>query len=280
MKKKLVATFAWGNPLFLVSLLLLGSCASTGVSTLRMTHYGLVGGPSQAQTKSDIEITLKTIRYSDIYQYPDLFAFDVEEHIKEYPTLKSGLSYNYPKGHQGKSWEYPFFLRSSSETILLYKVKIKNSTKHILRMRDARIYLVPEGQDPISALASFEDLLDQADYFEKKANEYLASTRGILNIPIPTGFYRSFVSSHKKGYKLINDLSKEILPGFSYEGILAFPASSTEISAKISFFDITTKTDPAGNPLEKTQFDYDLQRQDMWYDSSEKIWKSGTPPAQ
>lgn len=49
-----------------------------------------------------------------------------------------------------------------------------------------------------------------------------------------------------------------------------------------SFYDITTKTDPAGNPIEKTQFDYDLELEDitMWYNSEEKMWKSGAPPAQ
>lgn len=31
--------------------------------------------------------------------------------------------------------------------------------------------------------------------------------------------------------------------------------------AKISFFDVTTKTDKAGNPIEKMQFDFNLQSQ-------------------
>ncbi len=84
-----------------------------------------------------------------------------------------------------------------------------------------------------------------------------------------------------KNFKLINDVSAEILPGFSYEGILVFPVITTlSSSARITFFDVTTKVDAVGNPLEKTQFDFSLKRQfvQMWYDTNTKAWKVGPPP--
>ena len=153
-------------------------------------------------------------------------------------------------------------------------------------MGDARIYLIVEGVDPLPAINSLSELLEQADYFESIANQKRAQQTVLYVLqksPIPTGFYRSIVLYNKKNYKLINDVNKEILPGFSYEGIFVFPViPSFSSSGKVSFFDITTKVDSAGNPIEKTRFDFNLKRRyvRMWYDSTEKAWKVGTPPIQ
>lgn len=121
--------------------------------------------------------------------------------------------------------------------------------------------------------------MEQADYFQELLNQQLARQTIICNLP--TGFFRTIVLYNRKSYKLINDLNAEILPGFSYEGILVFPViPSFSPQAKISFFDVTTKTDQAGNPIEKVQFDFNLQSQriQMWYDRHERVWKVGPPP--
>jgi len=96
----------------------------------------------------------------------------------------------------------------------------------------------------------------------------------------PVGFSFQVVAQKRRNYKLINDLSVEILPNFSYEGILLFPAIVSWPEAKFSFYDITTKTDPASNPIEKTAFEFPLtlQEVDMWFDRTEKVWKKGLPP--
>lgn len=268
--------------LIFIPFIFLESCAtSPQIPTLNFIQYGLEPGPNQSQTKSDIDINLKAIRISEIYQYPDLFSFNLDD----YPQYKGniGLSLMYPKGPVGKQWEYPFATPDLTEQLLLCWVKIQNNTKHILRMKDARIYLIVEGQEPAAALSTFDELLRQTDYFQQATNRYLARQGSLIKLEVPPGFYRSLLLSHKNYYRLINDLNKEILPGFTYEGLLVFPVVPTSYaSAKISFFDITTKTDAAGVPIEKTQFDFMLKPQNVqaWYDRKEHMWKGGTPPVQ
>ena len=140
-----------------------------------------------------------------------------------------------------------------------------------------------EGVDPLPAISSFEQLLEQADYFEAVTNRERSKQAALFIFqkpPLPVGFFRTLIRYNGRSFKLINDLGVEILPGFSYEGILVFPViPSFSPQAKISFFDVTTKTDNAGNSLEKIQFDFNLQRHQvqMWYDRVENIWKVGSP---
>jgi len=49
---------------------------------------------------------------------------------------------------------------------------------------------------------------------------------------------------------------------------------------KIVFYDITTKTDAAGNPIEKAKFEFPLKydKIDMFFDPVIKRWKEGLPP--
>lgn len=254
------------------------SCATTA-HRIAFIQYGLEPGPSQTQAKSDVEITLKVIRPSEMYQYSELFAFRLED----FPLYNryEGLRRIYPVGPLGKSWEHPLSAPNFGHQVLLCRVKIRNGTQHILRMKDARIYLIIEGQEPVPAL-SFNEVLEQADEYEAETNHYLARGPGLLTTQIPRGFFRALLLSHKKGFRLINDLGTEILPGFTYTGMVAFPATpNTYAAARISFFDITTKVDSAGTPTEKTQFDFVLQPQQaqMWFDWQEKMWKAGSTPA-
>ena len=269
-------------------LVLWESCATTAstdrIPTLTFTQYGLEPGPSQSQSKSDIDISVKTLRLSDIYGYPNLFSFSLDE----FPQWKDNyyLKNNYPPGPLGKRWSYPFASPDASEQLLLNWVRIKNGTKHILRMKDARIYMVVDGQEPFAALSTLDELIQEGARFEAMEKREWDSKVSQMLIKIgdysyPDGFAGSLITTRRNYYKLINDVSKEILPGFTYEGMLVFPVSpALQGSAKVSFFDVTTKTDPAGNPIEKTQFDFSLQAQrvQMWYDKAESKWKGGTPP--
>jgi hypothetical protein len=262
-----------------IALALLSVSCATIEHRIAFIQYGLEPGPSQTQAKSDVEITLKVIRPSEMYQYPELFAFRLEDFAayKRYAALEI----MYPVGPLGKSWEHPLSTSDFSHQVLLCRVKIRNGTPHILRMKDARIYLIIEGQEPVPAL-SFNELLEQADDYEAETNRYLARSSGLLRMQIPPGFFRALLLSHKKAFRLINDLGTEILPGFTYTAMLAFPATpNTYAAATISFFDITTKVDSVGTPTEKTQLNFLLrpQQAQMWFDRQERMWKAGSTPA-
>lgn len=240
-------------------------------------EYALESGSNQIQEKSDVEINLEIIRPSRTYNYPEFFSFNIDELPPEYARDRA-VRYVCKTGPMDRSWDFFFASPDGSIQLLLCACKVKNNTKHILRMKDARIYLIVEGMNPLPAISSLGELLEQADYFQELTNQQLARQTIIYNLP--PGFFRTIILYNKKSYKLINDLKAEILPGFSYEGILVFPViPSFSPQAKISFFDVTTKTDKAGNPIEKVQFDFNLQSQrvQMWYDRHERIWKVGLP---
>lgn len=263
------------------------------VQTISYVAYNLDPGPRQSQAKSNIEINLEVIRLADIYKYPGLFAFNPDELAKNWNNRDEtarDLKWLYAKGPDGLSWENPFAAPGGRVSLLMCWAKIINNTDHILRMKDARVYLIPEDQEPMSAYNIFESLLGTADLFEEATNRYMAeqSRKGFIRIQLgprqlPKDFFRTLVRSHKNALKLVNDLGKEVLPGFTYEGFLIFPAApDLQGAAKISFFDITTKMDVAGNPTEKARFDFALKREQgsMWYDKEEKMWKEGLPPGE
>ena len=260
------------------------SCVSTKtIPTLSLSEYVLDPGPDQVQKIAGIEISLKVIQLSELYDYPNFFSFDLDQFPELYKK-SAILRSEYPPGPNGRSWEFPFATPDGKFQLVFCFCKIKNNTKHILRMGDARIYFVVEGIDPLPAIRSFDELLQQADYFEATENlkRSKETTLFILKkAPLPDGFFRAIILSNRRAYNLINDLKHEILPGFSYEGILAFPAMpSLSAPAKITFFDVTISTDKAGNPTEKTQFDFKLQSKfiQMYLDIKQKKWVVGNPP--
>ena len=281
---------------------LLVSCASTPkkIPTERVSEYTVTPAAQARQTKSNVTLEAEVLKPSEAYSHPELFAFD----IKQFPESHFNFSTNniFPEDAQGKRWCYTFGFGDKYLTAL--RVKLTNNTPHILRMKDARIYLVVEGESPIVAVTELgsADLRSvavsekkqvwlPASYLAKDGslihwltqfeNEWDKSRKkGMLSFTYPVGFAALVVEQNRKNYKLINDLAVEILPNFSQEGILPFPAIVSWSQAKLMFYDITTKTDPAGNAIEKTAFEFPLalQEVDMWYDSAEKRWKKGLPP--
>ena len=100
----------------------------------------------------------------------------------------------------------------------------------------------------------------------------------------------------------------EILPGMKTSGYVFFPVKPEKISdGKISFIDMVSKTDAAGNPASKVRFDYKVKSltyyykvdpntntwaaikedeynkglttpEKFWWDKKQKLWISGEPP--
>lgn len=265
-------------------ILLASSCASLSeqkIPTLSFYEYAFEE-ESDNQTKEDISIELDVISLSQVYDYPEYFGFRINhlsEPYKSDPQIKS----SYKTGPLALSWENPFVSPDGKQQILLCECSLKNNTEHILRMNDARIYLVIEGLDPIEAISSNSKLLSLADYFEDLMNRERTSQTFLYILsmpPLPEGFYREIVETNRDAYELINGFDNEILPGHTFNGVLAFPViPAFEENAKIDFFDITVKTDAAGNPLKKTTFSFPLKRRyiQMWYNRESNMWVLGNP---
>lgn len=286
--------------LFLVSVLVIifSSCAGTRkIPTVSFDEYAMTKPAKSVQKKSNITIEVEPLSPSKLYDYPELFSFDPDnlEGFSVFNVMKY-----FPKDNNGKSWCYTF--GQGRFVLTAFKVNITNKTPHILRMKNARIYLVVEGQEPIAAVTKMgnsqlynvgeeekvllpksaidgdESLIHWITFFEKKyENE---RPKGLISLDYPIGIASQVIAANKSNYKLINDVSKEILPDFSYEGILLFPNIVSNQNVKLMFYDITTKTDAAGNPIEKTKFTFNLKKQtvDMWFDKAAKRWREGAPP--
>lgn len=275
-------------------------CGSSGVATVAFKEQELRKPSDATQTKGDITITLTPLNQSSMYNEPDLFSFSDNNITGNFSDL-SVNSY-YPKDFLGKHW---FYTLGMAKSLVAYKVKITNGTTHILRMKNARVYLITEGQDPIAAFNvlgnptlvpttigkeqmlfpksyvigdnSFVDWLTKEEY-----NYELNRSHGLLDISYPIGLGSQVIAQNIRNYKLVTDVSREILPNTTFNGILIFPIYSSAINnAKIMFYDITIKTDAAGNPTKKVSFEYPIKSvdQQMWFDSKkEKRWKVGVPP--
>lgn len=284
--------------LFGVCMSLLSCAGPQKIMVEEFYQYALAPSTPGTQTKSNVSITVEVLKQTEIYKYPELFAFD----IKAVPDVLPNLSFwSFGRPYQGKGWLYTF--GPGNETLTACKVKIENNTGHILRMRDARIYLVVEGKDPIPAVTKMGDprliLIDREkkQYLPKSAAErddsfihwitYLEQEyqrtrkKGLISFDYPVGIASQVVQQNERHYKLINAVDKEILPGFSSEGILLFPVIASFDTAKLMFYDITTKTDAAGNPIEKTQFEFqlNLEKGKVWFDSDSNQLRFGEPPS-
>lgn len=280
---------------------LLASCASSSkLQTRQVPEYVVTPAAQANQSKSDVTVEVEVLKPSAAYDHPELFAFDIEELPESHHTFATEKMF--PEDDQGRSWCYTFGFGERFLTAM--QVKVTNNTDHILRMGDSRIYLVPEGESPIAAVTELGNARlvgvtqgDDTTYLPKsfvEQDESLTTVlttferewdknrdKGLISLSYPLGFASLVVDQNRAQYKLINDLSVEILPNFSEEGILLFPTLVSWPEARLMFYDITTKTDAAGNPVEKTSFEFPLALEDvdMWYDKEEKRWKKGLPPA-
>jgi len=281
----------------------LAACAAGApkIPTERVSEYAMTPPAEGKQTKSNVTIEVEVLKASEAYGHPELFAFDITRFPESHYTF--GTRALFPEDAQGRRWCYTFGFGEKSLTAM--RVKITNNTPHILRMKDSRIYFVVDGEDPMAAVTNLghatplvnvptqkgearylpkslvdadNSLVHWLTYFE---NEWDKSRKqGLIKLSYPLGFASLVVEQNRKEYQLINDLAAEILPDFSREGILLFPAIVSWQDARLMFYDITTKTDAAGNPVEKTAFTFPLVKEevDMWYDKAEKLWKRGLPP--
>lgn len=279
----------------------MASCASTAtIPTQHFTQYTVTPPDVAAQTKSNVTIEVEVLKPSEARKHPELFSFDIKKLPESHYNFSTmGL---FPADAQGRSWCYTFGFGDKYLTAL--KVKLTNNTPHILRMKDSRIYMVIPGESPVAAVTVLGNAGLQGVVVSDKKTIYLPKSflekdgslihwltqfeqewdqtrkKGLVSFTYPVGFAAQVVEQNRKNYKLINDLAVEILPNFSYEGILLFPVVVSFEEAKLAFYDITTKTDPAGNALEKTAFEFPLKLEqvDTWYDKTEKAWKKGEPP--
>lgn len=148
----------------------------------------------------------------------------------------------YVRQDKDPNWRYVVERRSGPilfptiERMTGFWVVIQNNTDHILRMADSRVYLVIGG-NTIKSLTKAELISWHAGGAEWDYEQCL---------PVI------------KQMELI-DLATEVLPGFTKKGFIIFPVNPELVrTADLRFFDLVSKVDKAGNPIEKTNFTFKL----------------------
>ncbi len=279
--------------------MLLTSCATTGGKGFKTIDYLEYATAEPTVTQGDVTMTCRPLSREVMSDYPELFAF-VPELIPA-DLAQKDVKHFHETDASGKAWAYTFGVGSRNLTAAV--MKVENGTDHILRMGDARIYLRIDGVDPIKPYTILGDtrliptmvnneqkMLPAAwtrteglvGWITNAEMEYEANRKkGLIEFyHYPIGLRSQVIAQNRRGYKLISDVDLEILPGDSYTGLLLFPAEVELVDAVIKFYDITTKTDMAGNPTEKVSFEFPLEctRIQKWFDETTKAWVDGAPP--
>jgi hypothetical protein len=261
-------------------------------------EYALANPDSGSILKSDVTITVQSLGPSYLYDFPELFAFDPG---KVAAPIAGGVNFGTycEKDYEGRYWWYTF--GCGENDLAVFQVAIQNGTDHILRMKDARIYLEVADHDPISpvtrlgdptlvpgptpapavlpksAVDADESLIHWVTYFEQEAEKVRSKKTFLDNRHVtPIGLASQVIGQNRAAYKLIADPTAEILPGRTLKGILLFPVLADFPSAALSFYEVHTKTDPGGNPIEKQTFVFPIKLnrvQMQWDGDKEKRWK-------
>jgi hypothetical protein len=150
-----------------------------------------------------------------------------------------------------------------------FEVTIINNTNHILRMRDSRIVFIEPGSDEPklaldkqtisedieSALPSFKPI------FDVLSHKYYRTKPSYLKDQIVIA-----MKHVTNNIVFINGFNQEIMPGMRIKGIVAFPIESKQVAqGKVSFIDMVSETDNAGNITKKVRFDFRITTIDKFY---------------
>jgi hypothetical protein len=274
------------------------------VAAMPYKKYSFYGSDS-IQTKNGLIIEVEPLSPSGVYAHPELYSFDKntfpKEFLKKYDLNIEGMF------AELDSKRYLYTFGSGENYLTVFKVKITNNTGHVLKMKEARILLRIEGEDPIkpvtnigdatieqfenpagsgkfiplpkSAITQDQSLVQWVTGIESKYEE--TRKHGFLELEYPIGINSQVIAQNKKSYKLIADADVEILPDDSYSGILLFPVLVSYEQLSLKMYEFVTKTDAAGTPTERTNFDYKFKiaAGKMWLNRNENKWVDGNPPS-
>jgi len=208
---------------------LLGGCAGPRITT--RTWFEMAPATPSSQTKSDITIRVDYVgkTYDQISKFP-VFSVSRKSLSEENKSSWTAIT---SADKQDNIW-------FNHQELTIFYITVINNTGHIIRMRDARIYAVIDAEN-YRAIASKEDIISLYDN----------QTDLLLEIADKT--------MNDRKLKLINGFNMEIMPGQQEKGFAFFEIDPEMFSeGTLNFYDITTKTDAAGNATEKTTFSYNI----------------------
>lgn len=229
----------------IVSLIILSGCATAPkIKYTTDIQVRLVENIQAEQKQEGITIKLEPI--------------DDKEYEKSYYTQKFGVIYtpilSTTPGEYEKEFKVEFYYKLTP-----FQITIFNDTDHILRMRDSRVVFIDPGSDePIMAFDK-QTILDDIEIlpiYDKLSKSLKQGYPETAQEYINQQLLKNITKIVKK-LKFVNAFNREIMPGMKYSGIIVFPVDPVDAAdGKISFIDMISETDSAGNPTKKVRFDY------------------------
>lgn len=240
---------------------ILTSCATTPTEVQntysKVVTFEFAEGTKSKQTQQNITIIMEPL--------------DIEKEHKK-PRYSQNVKIIYlPKYEKNPVTEkipvkIPFY-----SGLLPFHVTIINDTDHILRMRDSRvIYVDPDSDTPLMGMnenSLYEDMESLPVY--ESLRQHLVNNYNPHN-DVDEQIEKALKKVVKKT-NFINAFNREVMPSMKYSGVVAFPISIQEAKeGKISFIDMISKTDKAGNTLQKVRFDYRVKPKNVYYEFNPK----------
>lgn len=292
------------RPITFVSVCLVVAIGATLIAppsalAAKKPKYQVVEGfeyPSQEtspsrQTKGDVEIECVSLLTS-AYDFPDVFSITANDLQAIRTALKQAAPGSkdtplenaeryYAPDAQGRMWVNPLGSPDGKRALFGFKVKVRNNTKHIIKMSDVRVYLkMPDRDEPVAPandlLTYGKWILEAEQTFEQNRKKGIMDA--IFNYPV--GFSTAVFAYKFPNWDTANLMKKEVLPGFSSSGYVLFPVESGSPDVSVLFFEVPDKTDDAGAVTGRENFEFAYKKIDQkyWYDKNEKLWKRGDPP--
>ncbi|MDR1897271.1 MAG: hypothetical protein LBR10_10830 [Prevotellaceae bacterium] len=166
-------------------------------------------------------------------------------------------------------WGSKQYLKSTRHTIInlfyqmtVYNVEITNNTNNVLSLANSRIALIlPDAPEPVFALSKSE-MAKMAKENELPCILFEMSQTQSAYPNVNTKLAREAIQNAT--FEIIKEKSiisrtTEVLPGMKVKGYLIFPYNEEKIiSGTVSFIDIKSSTDEAGNTTLTSRFDYKI----------------------
>lgn len=202
------------------------SCAPAPTIT-KVTSLVPISEADKKVTKGGITIEVEPINITNLNKYPMLT-----------PTVtyqESGIL-----GPYEKKWVVPNVL-----AYLTFALNITNNTGHIIKMKDSDVGITVGGMDA-QKLSKVQILQFWAASFSTN-NQAIAPQAGIIYAAIERVPYW--------------DENLKVLPGKTLKAFVTFDVVLKEGigEASLAIYDLVTNTDEAGNPTERTNFDFNLK---------------------
>jgi len=210
----------------LVISVLIVSCSSAPTIT-KVTSLVPLSDVDKKTTKNGITIEVEPVNPTNLNKYPILT-----------PTVtyqESGIL-----GPVEKQWLVPNVLGG-----LTFALNITNNTGHIVKMADSDVGITISGTD--AAKLSKEQIKQQWAASFATNNQVLASQSAIIYSAIEQAPYW--------------DENLKVLPGKTLKAFVTFDVALQEGigEASLAIYDLVTNTDEAGNPIERTNFAFNLK---------------------